>query len=121
MLFYWSALLIAVCANIFANVAFKSAMRDVPGPLHLGTVASVFAAPWMWAGLASAIVLLGCFLIAIRGIDLSIAYPTITGLAMVGIIIAGYVLFSESLSVQKLAGIGFVIVGIVILSQVKQV
>ncbi len=91
MQFYWCALLIAVCANIFANVAFKSAMRDVPGPLNLGAVATLFATPWMWAGLASAMLLLGCFLITIRGIDLSIAYPAITGLAMVGIVIAGYV------------------------------
>ena len=120
MQFYWCALLIAVCANIFANVAFKSAMRDVPGPLNLGAVATLFATPWMWAGLASAMLLLGCFLITIRGIDLSIAYPAITGLAMVGIVIAGYVLFSESLSLQKIAGIGFVVVGIVILSQAKQ-
>ncbi|WP_138935631.1 DMT family transporter [Roseovarius arcticus] len=121
MLFYWCVLLIAVCANVFANVAFKSAMRDIPAPLDLGAISTLFVAPWMWAGMASAVLLLTCFLIAIRGIDLSVAYPAITGLAMVGIILAGNFLFAEALSLQKLAGVGFVIVGIIILSQVKQI
>ncbi len=117
MLFYWCALLIAVFANTFANVAFKTAMRDAATPLDLSAVVALITAPWMWAGLISSVVLLSCFLTAIRGIDLSIAYPTITGLAMVGIVLAGYVFFSETLSLQKIGGVGIVVVGVVILSQ----
>ena len=117
MLFYWSALLIAVCANVAANVAFKTAMRDLPAPLNPGAFAALIAAPWMWAGMISAILLLACFLIALRGIDLSIAYPAVTGLATVGVVLAGYILFAESLSVLKIAGVGFVFLGIAMLAQ----
>ena len=117
MLFYWGALLIAVCANVAANVAFKAAMRDLPAPLTLGSLATLAASPWMWAGMISAVLLLLCFLVAIRGIDLGIAYPAVTGLATAGIVVAGYALFSEPLSLPKIAGVGFVFVGIAILSQ----
>lgn len=117
MSIYWSALLLAVCANVFANIALKLAVLELSGPLDLR---ALLTAPWAWAGLTGCVLLLGGYLIAIRGVELSIAYPTVTGLAMVGIAIVGHVLFSEALSLQKLVGIGLVVTGVFILSQVKQ-
>lgn len=116
MSIYWSALLLAVCANISANVALKLAVLGFSGPLD---IRATLTAPWAWVGVISCILLLGGYLIAIRGVELSIAYPIVTGLAMVGIAIMGHVLFAEALNLQKLVGIGFIIAGVVVLSQVK--
>lgn len=117
MSLYWSSLLFAVCANICTNVSFKLAVQQLSGPFDIRALA---ASPWAWAGLASGLLLLGSFIVAIRGIELSIAYPAVTGLAMVGILVVGYVLFSETLSLQKIAGIGLVMAGVLLLSQVDQ-
>jgi len=117
MSIYWSALLLAVCANVFANIALKLAVLELSGPLD---IRALLTAPWAWAGVIGCVLLLGGYLIAIRGVELSIAYPTVTGLAMVGIAIIGHVVFSEALGLQKLIGIGFVVAGVFILSQVKQ-
>lgn len=117
MSIYWSALLLAVCANVFANVALKLAVLGLSEPLDIH---SLLTSLWAWAGLTSCILLLGGYLIAIRGVELSIAYPTVTGLAMVGIAVIGHFLFSEALSLQKIVGIGFVVIGVIILSQVKK-
>ncbi len=116
MSLYWSALLIAVCANICTNLSFKMAVQQLAGPFD---ISALILSPWAWAGLVSGLLLLGSFIVAIRGIELSVAYPAVTGLAMAGILLAGYVLFSETLSFQKIAGIGLVVAGVVVLSQVK--
>ena len=116
MSFYWSALLFAVCANICTNVSFKLAVQQFTGAFDMR---AFMLSPWAWAGLVSGLLLLSSFTVAIRGIELSIAYPAVTGLAMVGILIVGYFLFSETLSFQKIAGIGLVIAGVILLSQVK--
>lgn len=117
MSFYWSALLFAVCANICTNVSFKLAVQQLTGPFDIRVF---LVSPWAWAGLISGLLLLSSFTVAIRGIELSIAYPAVTGLAMVGILVIGYFLFSETLNLQKVAGIGLVIAGVFLLSQIKQ-
>ncbi|MEW2915889.1 MULTISPECIES: DMT family transporter [Ruegeria] len=117
MSLYWSALLFAVCANICTNVSFKLAVQQLSGPFD---IRALVVSPWAWAGLISGLLLLSSFIVAIRGLELSIAYPAVTGLAMVGILVVGYFLFSETLNLQKIVGIGLVIAGVFVLSQVKQ-
>lgn len=118
MSFYWSALLVAVCANVLTNVSFKLAVQQLAGPVD---IRAFMVSPWAWAGLISGLLLLSSFIVAIRGLELSVAYPAVTGLAMVGILIVGYFLFSETLNWQKIVGVGFVVTGVIILSQVKQI
>ena len=117
MSIYWLALLIATGANVFANLAFKLAVRELVLPPDARTFLTLASTPWAWLGVGSAALLLVCYLIAIRGIDLSIAYPAVTGLAMAGIAIIGCVVFSEPFTSTKLMGIGFVFAGILLMAQ----
>jgi multidrug transporter EmrE-like cation transporter len=117
---YWVALLIAVGANVFANVALKLAVSELSLPLDARALLTLASVPWAWAGMASVMLLLVSYLIAIRGIALSIAYPTVTGLAMAGIIVSGCVVLSEPLSVQKITGVGLILTGILLLAQTQQ-
>ncbi|SHF12914.1 hypothetical protein SAMN05444279_11812 [Ruegeria intermedia] len=63
--------------------------------------------------------LLGSFIVAICRIGLSTANPAVMGLEVIGLLVVGCVLFSETLSLQKIAGIGLVMAGV--LSQVDRV
>ncbi len=113
---YWIALFVAVAANVFANVALKIGMREVDVSADWRTIPALIANPWLWVGGSLAGILLGSYLLAIKGIPLSIAYPVVTGLAMVGIAIASAWFLGESLGVSKLMGVCFVIFGVYLLS-----
>ena len=112
---YWLALFAAVLANTIANIAFKKAMTSMSLEPGIFSVAKLAIDPWMWLGAASACVLLGSYLYALRGIQLSVAYPAVTGLAMLAITLLGVILLNESVSVQKLIAMTLIIVGVVLL------
>lgn len=117
MLQYWVALFLAVCANIFANIALKIAV----GNTVENTSGNIFAAlardPWTWAGLTGAALLLACYLYAIRAIDIIVAYPSVTGTAMAGVALASYVVLSEPINSNRIIGIGLIAVGVFLLAQ----
>lgn len=114
---YWAALAVAVAANVFSNVAFKQAMTIKHPRAGSGTAFWVLAEPWTWIGLASAGILLSAYLFAIREVPLSIAYPVVTGFAMVGIAIFSGLLFDEVVTPSKIVGIGSIAIGIALLAQ----
>ena len=68
-------------------------------------------------GIASACVLLGCYLYALKGIDLSIAYPVVTGFAMLGIALAGALMFGEVISYTRIVAMMLIVAGILLLKQ----
>lgn len=108
---HWFALVVAVIANVLSNYAFKKAMTA-------GEARSVLALasdPWLWAGGASAGVLLLCYLYALRGVALSVAYPTVTGLAMAGIAVLGAAALGEALSPVKAGAVLMIVVGAAVL------
>jgi len=112
---YWSALLVAIISNIIANLSFKKAVAATPIEEGAEGFIKLAADPWMWAGFLSAGLLLGCYLYALKGIDLSIAYPVVTGFAMVGIALSGALFFGESLSLAKIFAMTLIIAGVFIL------
>lgn len=68
------------------------------------------------------IVMFVCYLIsftslamALKGIDVSIAYAIWSGLGIVCITFIGLFLFHEMISAKKIVGIAFVIIGVVLL------
>jgi multidrug transporter EmrE-like cation transporter len=114
---YWFALLIAVISNAIANVAFKKAVARTPLEEGIGGFIKLAAEPWMWLGIVSACLLLGCYLYTLRGIDLSIAYPAVTGLAMLGIALAGTLIFGETISFTRIAAMVLIVAGVLLLNQ----
>ena len=114
---YYIALFVAIGANVFANLAFKFAMQSSALSMGKRSIMVLLANPWIWVGLLNATILLGCYLYAIRGIEISVAYPTVTAIAMIGLAFFGAWLFSESLTLPKIIGIGLVIFGIFLITQ----
>lgn len=113
---YWIALAFAVFSNIFANIAFKLAMARVVVSSDMTALRILVSSPWVWSGVMSGAVLVVCYLFALRGIEASVAYPVVTGLAMVGIAAIGALGMGEVLSAWKIIGISLIVSGIVVLS-----
>ena len=116
---YWLTLFIAVVANVFANISFKIAMAR--GTLEQGDISYIklFIDPWLWVGFASAFLLLGSYLYALQGIQLTLAYPIVTGMAMLGIAVAGSIVFGEQISAARASGMLLIVLGVVVLQQSK--
>lgn len=119
MSIYWIFLFLAVVANVLTNISFKLAAQDIQPPFDFNSIKMIIGNQWIWLGFLSGLMLLFFYIIAIRKIDLGIAYPTVTGMAMFGIVVAGYAVFQETLSVQKIIGIALIIGGIVLLGGSK--
>ena len=112
---HWLSLFAASIANAIANIAFKRAVTRTPFDQGSILFSRLTADPWMWIGVGSSMLLLVTYLYALKGINLTIAYPTVTGLAMVLMSVAGYLYLGESLSPRKLIAMVLIISGIVIL------
>lgn len=112
---HWLALFIAVLANAAANVAFKKAVTGTPIESGFSSLTKLAADPWMWLGATSACVLLGSYLYALKGIQLTVAYPAVTGLAMLAISLAGATFLNEAISTQKVVAMMLIVLGILLL------
>lgn len=109
---YWVALSVAVLANITANTALKIAVGSITQGSFRDKLLHFFAQGSFWLGCASALLLLVSYLIAIRGVPLSSAYPIVTTLALVGLILVDKFLFGSAISSTKIIGIGLIMVGV---------
>lgn len=56
------------------------------------------------------------WLLTLKQMNISVAYPMVS-LGYVIVALAGYYLFSESISVMKWIGIGFILLGVVLVSR----
>ncbi len=112
----WVLLVVAVLSNVAANLLFKHAMRAFPDELSFGAVLSFLFNPYLWLGGVSCTLLLGCYLLAIRDLNLSISYAFVTSLSLVGITLSAALLFRESLSTPAMIGVAMVVAGILIVS-----
>lgn len=113
---YWFALLLAVVANVVANVALKFGVGHAKLDTGWRSMNVMVGNVWIWIGLIAAVVLLGCYLYAIRGIAVSIAYPVVTGLAAVGIAFLAASVLDEPMNISNVAGIALIILGVTLLS-----
>ena len=109
---YWIAMYAAVIFNVGANYMFKIGMQSTEIGLSMGALKSMILNVWLWLGGFSAVLLLGSYLYAIKGVPLSSAYPIVTGGAMVGIALVAALSLNEVMAPGKLAGIALVIVGV---------
>ncbi|MGI1662769.1 DMT family transporter [Palleronia sp. KMU-117] len=105
----WAALTVAVAANVGANILLKHAVGLGQKPASGGGSLFTQNPPVLIAGVLLAGVLLGFYLLALRHLPVSIAYPVVTGAAMIGIAVLSSILFSEPLSLGKMVGIAGII------------
>lgn len=110
-------LLVSLVFNALANIAIKFGMRNYTGGMNLGFVSYVVKNPT---------VILGIFLFGfafvgysfvLSKLQLSIAYPIMTGIGFLLVSVFSLLLFNESLNLFKILGIVFIFIGIIFLSR----
>jgi len=118
----WLLLLAGVALNAAAQLLLKAATRSSgvlvadTGSISWAAALQLLQAMPLWLGLACYGVSVVLWLGALSRVSVSIAYPMLS----IGYVInafAAAILFSEALSVTKLAGIGLIVLGVLVLAR----
>ena len=109
-------LVLSLISNALANVFIKAGMRDYTGSIvHIFHY--LFKSPLVLAGLLLfGLAFIGYSFVLSR-LELSIAYPIMTGAGFAIVSIFSFILFNESFGTVKIIGIIFVFIGIILLSR----
>jgi multidrug transporter EmrE-like cation transporter len=113
-------LVIALVFNALANILIKlanttSTVADT-APLVQKVTGLYLSWPFI-AGLCAFGLNLLFYTQALHSMQLSVAYPIMTGSGFAIIGAAGYFLFAERLTFVQMAGIGLILIGIVLVAQ----
>jgi multidrug transporter EmrE-like cation transporter len=103
MSFHWFVLLAAIAVEIVATAALKSA---VSAPVLLALL------PLVLIGVSFALLS-----VALRVIPMAVAYAVWEGLGIVGIAVAGHLLFGEHITPARILALAAIITGIVLLER----
>lgn len=112
----WIFLTIAVLSNVTSNMMFKLAMASFPQERTFETLLRFAFNPYLWIGGTACVLLLGCYLLALRDLGLMMSYVFVISLSMVGISIASSLFLGEALSLRVLMGMALVIGGVTMMS-----
>ncbi|CAG0958444.1 partial undecaprenyl phosphate-alpha-L-ara4N flippase subunit ArnF, partial [Burkholderiales bacterium] len=82
----------------------------------LGYVTTLLLNPWVVSSVAATFMAGVSWMLAMTKFELSYAYPFVS-LNYVLVLIAGFMLFNETLSAAKLAGTALVLLGIVVIAR----
>jgi multidrug transporter EmrE-like cation transporter len=106
-------LLASVCCSSVAHLSLKLAARSLTGPANLPQLlATAIFNPWLAAGIALHVFALGLWVIGLRTVDLSVAYPFIAlGLVLVSLLSWG--VLNERLATAQWFGIALITAGVV--------
>lgn len=83
---------------------------------HAGAVEGFMRNPWLWAALGASAGGIGCWLLTLRRMPLSAAYPW-TALIYVLTPLAGAALFAEALTGRYAFGMALILAGVVLTSR----
>lgn len=112
----WIFLTIAVLSNITSNMMFKLAMAGFPQERSFETLFKFAFNPYLWLGGLACVLLLSCYLMALRDLGLMMSYVFVISLSMVGISIASVLFLGEPISFQSALGMAMVIGGVTLIT-----
>jgi multidrug transporter EmrE-like cation transporter len=117
----FSLLLAGVMLNAAAQLLLKAGTNRVGEfAFTIGNLVPVGGklalSPFILGGLACYVVSVVVWILALSRVPVSVAYPMLS-IGYVLNAVAAWMLFGESLSVQKLVGIGFIIVGVFLVAR----
>jgi multidrug transporter EmrE-like cation transporter len=114
-----TALLLAfLCVGLsaFAQLSMKYGMSGLDNTQGVSsTYFQAMGSTWVWSGLFLYGVSAVLWLLVLTHLDVSVAYPLVS-LGFVITIAAGVLIFSESLSVYRVAGSSFIVLGVLLLA-----
>jgi multidrug transporter EmrE-like cation transporter len=113
----WFALFISVCANVGSNFALKRFTNEAALAGNSEPLINLIFKPWLWLGFCLAGVVMLSYLVALRGLPISLAYPVATGLSAAGICLVGVFAYGEVIKLTTVSGIVFIVIGVLLVSR----
>jgi len=112
-----AALVLATVAfNILSQALLKGAMQRQQGPLLLTSLPKILLDPWLLGGVLFAGLTLVSYTLTLRRLDLSLAYPIVTGLGFLGVFVVSWRMFGEEITLARIAGAALIIGGVTLLA-----
>jgi len=104
---------LAIIFNAMANILMKMGMLRVDSNSDIFSMASQsIAEPVIPLGIISFILALICYLYVLSKLNLSIAYPMMTSLGFLIVILASWAFLKESITTIQVVGFVFIILGV---------
>jgi multidrug transporter EmrE-like cation transporter len=114
----WILVLAAAASNVLANVMLKKTITALPAREGVTTaLKTALGMGSFWAFGFACVFLLTFYILALRTLDLSVAYAVVTSSALIGMVAASAWLLDEPATVIKITGCLLIIVGIFLISK----
>lgn len=107
---------LALCliGNICSSIGFKQLATQASFELSFDNLLRLVLNPWGWLGLAGGLTFVGGYILLLRTVPISAAYPTVVAMGSVGVAIAGVLFLGEHLTMTAIAGIALIIAGVLL-------
>ncbi|WMD19765.1 SMR family transporter [Achromobacter seleniivolatilans] len=112
MAYLW--LVLSGACSVAASVALKAAGASPAGALPASLAAQAF--PYL-AAIGAYGLGFGFYALALRQLDLSLAYPLMVAIAIAGVFIYGLLSGAESISGMRMAGAALIAAGVFLISK----
>jgi len=106
-------LVLAIIFNAIANILMKVGMlKEKQSTNLIGFIISMTLNPILLGGIICFALGLAAYCYVLTKLNLSIAYPIMTSLGYVIVIIASWLFLKETITLVQIAGFGFIIAGV---------
>jgi multidrug transporter EmrE-like cation transporter len=106
-------LILAITFNAVANILMKVGMlRERPATNLMSVIISVILNPVLIGGIICFALGLAAYCYVLTKLNLSVAYPIMTSVGYVIVIIASWLFLKETITVIQVAGFAFIIAGV---------
>jgi len=109
-----------IVLNVLGHVFLKAGMNKIGGisPVQLlSNFTKVFSTPFVILGLFCYVFSVGMYMVVLSKTHLSYAYPLLTSLAYIFIILVSWQIFKEPFSTLKWLGILLIFVGVILIGR----
>lgn len=109
-------LLASVCCSSLGHLSLKLAARGLGQPAGLsGLVGAAARSPWLLVGICLHVTALGLWVMGLRQVDLSVAYPFIA-LGLVLVTLLSWSVLGEPLVATHWVGMGLITAGVLLVA-----
>jgi len=109
---------LAIIFNAIANILMKIGMLRVYSSANIfHMVSKSVAHPVIPLGIISFIFALICYLFVLSKLNLSVAYPIMTSMGFLVVIVASWAFLKESITTIQIVGFAFIILGVWIVAK----
>ena len=108
-------LLTSVCCSSLGHLSLKLAARTLQEAAGLGMAAAAARSPWLLAGICLHVLALGLWVMGLRQVELSIAYPFIA-LGLVLVTLLSWSVLGEPLVATHWVGMGLITAGVLVIA-----